>query len=47
MKRGLTLRRLARMLKPFGVQSRTVRAASAVAKGYLREELEEPWERYL
>ncbi len=47
LKNGLTLRRLARMLKPFGVRSRTIRGANTIAKGYLREEFERAWGRYL
>lgn len=41
-------RRLARMLKPYGVEPTTVREAGKVPhKGYRREDLHDPWTRYL
>ncbi len=44
----LSARVLARLLKPYGVQSRTVRFDDdTTAKGYLREQFETPWSRYL
>lgn len=39
-------RKLARMLRPFGVQSRNLRV-DKVVKGYAREDLEAAWSRYL
>ena len=49
---GLTQRDLSRLLKPFGVRSKTVRPSGAglttpTAKGYQREAFEEAWRRYL
>jgi hypothetical protein len=44
---GLDGRGLARLLKPYGVKPRAIRLGDAVAKGYRRDQLEEPWERYL
>jgi Protein of unknown function (DUF3631) len=44
----LSARALARMLKPYGMHSRTVRFDDdTTAKGYLREQFETPWSRYL
>jgi hypothetical protein len=44
----LSARALARMLKPYGVHSRTVRLDDdSTPKGYLREQFETPWSRYL
>ncbi len=45
--RGLTAARLAAELKPFGVQSGTIRLGGETAKGYLRERLEDAFRRYL
>lgn len=46
--RPLTARTLARLLKPYGVQSRTVRFEDAkTAKGYLVEQFTAPFTRYL
>ncbi|MGO8684198.1 MAG: DUF3631 domain-containing protein [Thermoleophilia bacterium] len=43
----ITPRRLASLLKPYDVHPRDVRIGSAVPKGYRREDLYEPWKRYL
>ena len=40
-------RRLARYLLPYGVKSKNVRIGDGIAKGYAREDLHDPWERYL
>jgi hypothetical protein len=41
-------RALANLLEPFGVRPRTVRLSSdETARGYARESLEDPWNRYL
>lgn len=40
-------RRLAGYLRPYGVSSRNIRADSGVVKGYAREDLHDPWTRYL
>ncbi|MCC6611171.1 MAG: DUF3631 domain-containing protein [Burkholderiales bacterium] len=40
-------RRLANLLKPYGVGSRNVRIDSRVVRGYSREDLHDPWVRYL
>lgn len=44
---GLDGRRLAKLLKPYKVKPRPVRIDDEVAKGYLRSQLEEVWERWL
>jgi len=41
--RPLTERKLAQLLRPFHIHSRTVRMADARAKGYLRESFEDAW----
>jgi hypothetical protein len=44
----LSARTLAKMLRPYRVQSRTVRLDDdSTAKGFLREQFEGPWSRYL
>lgn len=40
-------RRLARYLHPYGVKSKTIRTNNGTAKGYTREDLFDPWARYL
>lgn len=40
-------RRLANYLKPYGVTSTTFREGTITAKGYRREDLHDPWLRYL
>jgi Protein of unknown function (DUF3631) len=43
----LSARSLAKMLRPYGVHSRTVRLDDGTTpKGYLREQFDEPWGRY-
>jgi hypothetical protein len=44
--RPLDARGLARLLKPYGVRSGTVRIGGETAKGYRREDLWDPWMRY-
>ena len=44
---GLDARALAKLLRPFGIRSRTVRVADRTAKGYHREQFEEPFARHL
>lgn len=43
----LDSRRLATYLKPYGVGSKTVRIGSTTPKGYIREDLHDPWARYI
>lgn len=38
---------LARLLSPFGIRSRTIRQGEETSKGYMREDFEDPWTRYL
>lgn len=45
--RGLNSQTLSRLLRPFGIQPQNIRLEDNVVKGYLRESLQEPWERYL
>ena len=45
--KALDSRRLAHYLKPYGVSSKTVRIGSATPKGYTREDLHDPWARYV
>jgi hypothetical protein len=45
--RGLDARLLAKLLRPYGVRPATVRLGDATAKGYRREQFEDPWTRYL
>jgi hypothetical protein len=45
---GLTARALASRLRPYGIRSRTIRLANEeTPKGYLREQFEDAWTRYL
>ena len=44
---NLTQRGLANKLRPFGISSRTIRNGAVTAKGYIREEFEAAWARYL
>ena len=43
----LDARRLAKFLKPYGVRSREVRIGDRNAKGYVAEDLADPWSRYV
>lgn len=43
----LTDRDLARLLRPFGVRSVKIRLGEITARGYRREDLHDPWTRYL
>src|SRR5262249_3091491 len=43
----LTQRQLARLLRPFGVQPRKIRLGEETAQGYLLEDLQDTFERYL
>ena len=43
----LNPRRLARMLRPFGIEPRKVRLGAGTAKGYIRDILDEACARYL
>ena len=43
----LNARGLARLLKPYGVRSGSVRDGDQTGKGYMRGCLEDSWERYL
>jgi hypothetical protein len=43
----LNANRLSAMLRPFGIASRQIRTGSETVKGYLRENLQEPFSRYL
>lgn len=43
----LDARTLARYLKPYGVFRTTIRTGHKTAKGYRREDLHDPWQRYL
>jgi hypothetical protein len=45
--KALDARKLARILKPYGVESRTVRIGGRTPKGYTKEDLWDPWIRYL
>ena len=45
---GLTARDLGNLLRPYGVHSRTIwRPGDETAKGYLREQFEDAWARYV
>jgi hypothetical protein len=44
---GLNERRLAQMLRPYGVQSRKVKTAGEARQGYRREDFADAWSRYL
>jgi hypothetical protein len=43
----LNPRRLARMLRPFGISPRTVRVECELGKGYSKGEFQAPWDRYI
>ena len=43
----LDTRQLARYLRPYGVSPKQVRVAESSRKGYAREDLHDPWSRYL
>lgn len=43
---GMDPRGLASLLKKYGVESKTVRVGDGTAKGYSRDHLIDPWERY-
>jgi hypothetical protein len=43
----LTARGLAKFLTPYGVSSKSVRIGDKTPKGYTREDLHDPWTRYL
>lgn len=42
----LTARGLAKLLKPYGVKSRTIRTEDGTPKGYHRADMADPWGRY-
>ena len=44
---GLTVRDLARLLRPYGIRPKTVRLGGPTAKGYKREQFEDAWRRYV
>ena len=44
---GLNPRGLAKLLKPYGIHSKTMRIGEEVQKGYDLEDLKDAWERYL
>lgn len=43
---GIDGRRLAKMLKPYGIKSKNIKLDGKVPKGYAREQFTEVWERY-
>jgi hypothetical protein len=45
--RGLTKHKVSRMLRSFGITPRVVRIGDATPRGYMREDLEPVWGRYL
>ena len=45
--KGLNSHALARLLRPFGIQSQNIRWSKEVLKGYLRDSFEDAWKRYL
>lgn len=45
--RPVDSRKLANLLRPYGVSSKNVRIGSEVVKGYCAEDLHDPWQRYL
>lgn len=45
--RPITAHGLAKMLRPYGIRPRNVRASGAVVKGYVREQFTDAWARYL
>ena len=40
-------RRLANLLRPYGVESKTIRVGTCTPRGYTRVDLHDPWSRYL
>jgi hypothetical protein len=42
----VTDRAIAKLLRPYGVRSRTVRLGAETRKGYHREDLADAWQRY-
>jgi hypothetical protein len=44
---GIDPRGLGKLLRPYGVKPRVVRVGQDTARGYHRDQLAEPWERYL
>jgi hypothetical protein len=44
---GFDSRAMARLLRAFGIKPRVVRVGEGTARGYLREQFEDAWERYL
>ena len=40
-------KRIADLLRPYGIRSRNVRTEKGVRKGYRREDFQDPWTRYL
>jgi hypothetical protein len=40
-------RKLANYLRPYGVASKRVRIGASILRGYAREDLHDPWMRYL
>lgn len=45
--RPIDARRLANLLRPYGVHSRSLRGGAAVVRGYHVEDLSDPWARYV
>src|SRR5262249_54816592 len=45
--RTITPRRIAQLLKPFGIKPKTIRFGDRIANGYERANFDEPWKRYL
>ncbi len=45
--RGLDARSLSHTLRPFGIRPQNLRIGESVIKGYLREDFEDSWARYL
>jgi hypothetical protein len=45
--RPISMAKLARLLKPFEIAPHTIRMENDVAKGYLREDFADAWDRYL
>jgi uncharacterized protein DUF3631/CHC2-type zinc finger protein len=39
-------RRLAQLLKPYGIEARKIRSGDTTVRGYLRQDFEEAWRRY-
>jgi putative DNA primase/helicase len=44
--KGMAASNLARLLRPYGIESRTVRIGAGTSKGYLRSSFEDSWTRY-